>query len=385
MKNFAPRLINLVLLVFIALSICATEFCQTTLFAQEKETSNLPAAKIVKVDDGDLRVFLGSEFFAEYRADWKGTPIIWPICGPNKSLVTRAWPMIDEIDVDAEEDPVMRTIYKNAVISERNGVKDHPHHRSFWFNHGAVNNGDFWGGTPCVIRQVKLISAEAIDATAKIVVENRWFHDKLGRDICRDVREVVFGTCPSTPNARFIDFNVQIVALEDNVVFGDTKEGSFGIRVPSPTAVTSKKISSRWGGSILDDLGNKNDDAWGKKANWVNYVGPVEKFLEGDALEKEYRKETKAGDFPLDTMGIAVLNGPNSLDAVPWRHVRDYGLFASNPFGWRDFEPQTPGANGTRKLNKDETMTFSFRVIVHDGSLTADQLNQAYRDYRAGK
>ena len=384
MKTSASYSVSLVAYVVLVLAFFTLGNRLTALRAQENDEPNSPVAKIVKISDDDIRIFLGSEFFAEYRSDWKGTPIIWPICGPNKCLVTRAWPMIDEINVDGEEDAVMQTIYKNAVISERNGVKDHPHHRSFWFNHGAVDNGDFWGGTPCKIHQTKLISAEETGSVVRIVVENGWFHDKLGRDICRDVRDITFGICPSLPNARFIDFNIQIFALEDNVVFGDTKEGSFGIRVPSPTAVTSKKISPEWGGAIFDDQGNKDGDAWGKKSDWVNYIGPVEKFLEGDELEKEYRKETKAGDFPLDKMGIAVLNGPNSLNAVPWRHVRDYGLFASNPFGWRDFEPQTLGANGTQKLNKGEKMSFSFRVVVHGGNLTAEQLDQAYREYRSG-
>ena len=385
MKTSAPRSSCLALFAVVAFAVHFSGILQTLLFAQDSDVRNLPVAKLVKINDGDLRIFLNSDFFAEYRADWKGTPIIWPICGPNKCLVTRAWPMIDDIDVENEKDVVMQTIYKNAVISERNGVKDHPHHRSLWFNHGAVNNGDFWGGTPCVIRQTKLISADEGDSVVKIVVENNWFHEKLDRDICRDVREIVFGSCKTLPNTCFIDFSIQIFALEDNVIFGDTKEGTFGIRVPSPTALTSKKITPQWGGTILDDLGNRDADTWGKKANWVNYVGPVEKFLEGDALENEYHKGAKAGDFPLDKMGIAVLNGPNSLGTIPWRHVRDYGLFASNPFGWHDFEPQTLGANGARKLNKGEKMTFAFRVIIHDGNLTAEQLDRAYKDYRSDK
>ena len=383
MNRTVSRLFDYIVLIVIL--ILEVVFGQTQALAQSDQLPNVPAAKLVKIDDGCVRIFLGSEFFAEYRADWKGTPIVWPICGPNKSLVTRAWPMIDEIDVDHEKDPVMQTIYKNAVISERKGVKDHPHHRSLWFNHGSVNNGDFWSGTSCVIHQTKLISAEESGSNARIVVENNWYHDKLGRDICRDARELVFGACPSLPNARFIDFSIQIFALEDSVVFGDTKEGTFGIRVPSPTALTSKKIFPKWGGSIFDDLGNKDAGTWGKKANWVNYVGPVEKFLEGDALEKEYKRDSNAGDFPLDQMGIVVFNGPNSLDIVPWRHVRDYGLFASNPFGQHDFEPNVPSANGSQKLNKGETMTFSFRVVFHDGTLTNEQIEQAYQDYRSGK
>jgi hypothetical protein len=353
------------------------------LYAQDAGDANAQVARLVKTNDGDLRVYVDSDFFAEYHGDWKGTPIVWPICGPNKCLVTRAWPMIDDVDVLGEKDPTMRAIYENAIISERNGVKDHPHHRSLWFNHGDVNNADFWGGTPSTIRQTRLISADEVGKTVKIVTENKWRHAKLQRDICKDVRTLVFGALPEFSNVWYIDFSIEIIALEDNVVFGDTKEGSFGIRVPSPTALTSKKISSNWGGSILDDLGNKDGETWGKRANWVNYTGPVEKFLEGDELTKEFQKDDKSGDFPLDRMGVAVLNGPNSLDMTPWRHVRDYGLFASNPFGQHDFEPKTPKADGSRKLNQDESMSFNFRVLFHDGTLTADELNKAYADYRA--
>jgi len=384
LKNF--NLSSFYIPFAVAVAIMSASLPSTSsVLAQDVANSNVPAAKLVKINDGDIRVFLGSDFFAEYRADYKGTPIVWPICGPNKALVTRAWPMIDDINVDAETDEVMKTIYKNAIVSERNGVKDHPHHRSFWFNHGAVNNGDFWGGTPSIIRQTQLVSATEEDQTVKIVTENRWFHDKLQRDVCRDVRTIVFGALPEFPNVRFIDFSVVVFALEDNVIFGDTKEGSFGIRVPSPTALTSKKISPNWGGSILDDSGAKDEDVWSRKSNWVDYTGPVERFLEGDELEKEFAKDDKAGDFPLDKMGIAVLNGPNSLNAIPWRHVRDYGLFASNPFGQHDFEPNVPHADGSRKLNKGESMSFCFRVLIHDGNMTAEEINKAYDNYRTLK
>ena len=136
---------------------------------------------------------------------------------------------------------------------------------------------------------------------------------------------------------------------------------------------------------FLDDAGNRNENTWSKQANWVNYTGPAERFLEGDELETEFEKGDKAGDFPLTQMGIAVLNGPNSLGIVPWRHVRDYGLFSSNPFGQKDFEPQNPKANGSQTLNRGESMSFSFRVLIHDGSLTVEDLNKAYASYRSQK
>ena len=50
--------------------------------------ANAQVARLVKTNDGDLRVYVDSDFFAEYHGDWKGTPIVWPICGlTNVSLL----------------------------------------------------------------------------------------------------------------------------------------------------------------------------------------------------------------------------------------------------------------------------------------------------------
>ena len=37
-------------------------------------------------------------------------------------------------------------------------------------------------------------------------------------------------------------------------------------------------------------------------------------------------------------MGIAILNHPASFRYPTYWHVRDYGLFAANPFGLHDFK-----------------------------------------------
>ncbi|MBQ1338776.1 MAG: PmoA family protein, partial [Thermoguttaceae bacterium] len=180
---------------------------------------------------------------------------------------------------------------------------------------------------------------------------------------------------------RYLDFSIEIFALEDGVIFGDTKEGSFGIRVPSPTAMTTKKLNPNWGGDILNDAGERGGETWSKRSKWVNYTGPAERFLTGEELAKEFMKANNASDFPLTSMGIAVFSGPNSLGAPAWRHVRDYGLFASNPFGQHDFEPHNPKADGSQKINKGESLFFAFRVLFHNGDLTAEELNQAYQAY----
>ena len=131
----------------------------------------------------------------------------------------------------------------------------------------------------------------------------------------------------------------------------------------------------------MNDAGEVDGDTWSKRSLWVNYVGPVERFLTGEELNAELKRGADAKDFPLSTFGVAVLSGENSLGAPAWRHVRDYGLFASNPFGWRDFEPNNPKADGTRILNKGEKMFFNFRVLFHNGDLTSEDLDKAYAEY----
>lgn len=337
---------------------------------------------ISQLSNQDVRVFVDGLFFAEYRADYKGTPIVWPICGINQTLTTRAWPMIEDIDINDESDSDMKVVYQNALISERGGVKDHPHHRSLWFNHGNVLGGDFWSGTQSYIKQSQLLDARTDGKTATIETENYWFNARLNRYICRDIRNIVFGVLfVEGKIVRYIDFSVTIFALENGVIFGDTKEGSFGIRVPSPTAMSTKKLNPNWGGSILNDAGETAEKVWGKRSKWVNYTGPAERFLTGKELVTELQKGNEASDFPLTQIGIAVLSGPSSLGKLGWSHVRDYGLFACNPFGKHDFESQNSQESGEQILNKNESLTFSYRVLFHSGNLTNEDLNRIYQEY----
>jgi len=94
------------------------------------------------------------------------------------------------------------------------------------------------------------------------------------------------------------------------VTFGDTKEGSFGLRVNE-----SMKVERKTGGKIVSSEGLEDEKAWGKPAAWVDYYGPIQG----------------------ETLGIAILNHPSSFRYPTHWHVRPYGLFAANPWGLHDF------------------------------------------------
>ena len=99
-----------------------------------------------------------------------------------------------------------------------------------------------------------------------------------------------------------------------------------------------------------------NEKAWGQPSPWVDYVGPVH--------EK--------------TVGIAVLNRPGSFRYPTTWHVRPYGLFAANPFGWHDFGQPSRGdftvANG-------ESITLGYRVILHEGDTKAARIDRSFLRY----
>ena len=73
-------------------------------------------------------------------------------------------------------------------------------------------------------------------------------------------------------------------------------------------------MPSKAGGSSIAD-GQTNAAAWGKRAEWVDYHGPVDG----------------------ETVGIAIFNHPSSFRYPTGWHVRTYGLFAANPFAEHSF------------------------------------------------
>jgi hypothetical protein len=60
--------------------------------------------------------------------------------------------------------------------------------------------------------------------------------------------------------------------------------------------------------------------------------------------------------------------------------VRDYGLFAANPFGLHDFEKQPAGA-GKLTVPAGERVTFRYRFYFHRGDEQAGHVAERYAEY----
>jgi len=282
--------------------------------------------------DTGVTVNLDGKLFTQYVIKSKSKPILYPIIGPTGKGMTRDWPM------------------GAALPGEKT---DHPHHRSFWFTHGDVNGIDFWAeegkgkyGTQVHKEFVKVAGGPV----ATIVSRTDWMSPD-NKKVCADERTIV---CGVQGENRYIDFTIKLLADAGDVTFGDTKEGSFGVRV-----LDSMRVDSKKGGHIVTSEGKTDAGAWAQPAAWVDYTGPVDG----------------------DTVGIAIFTHPSSFRYPNHWHVRTYGLYAVNPFGSKDFKTDKQGAY---TLKTGDSISLRYRVLLHKGA-DEKKVAAAWDAYKAEK
>jgi len=289
--------------------------------------------------DGKLIIKVNGADFTEYR--YTGAPHVYfyPVIGPGGARMTRDYPMVP--NSEGEE-------------------HDHPHHRSLWYSHGAINGIDFWseGSKAGKIVHDKFLQIKSGADQGTIRSTCKWVAPD-GSTTCTDERTFRVYTRPN--NERLFDFDITIKAADKDLVFGDTKEGSMAIRVAESMRLIHGK-NKPGDGHILLSTGVKDGDTWGKHADWCDYYGPV------------------GGK----TVGIAIFDHPsNPRHPTTW-HVRDYGLFAANPFGLHDFEKKEKGA-GDLTVPAGKSITFRYRFYIHEGTTDEAKVAERYAEYAKSK
>src|SRR6202167_1739760 len=138
-------------------------------------------------------------------------PYLHPLRSASGKIVTRGYPM-------------------ENIAGE---THDHPHHRGLWFSHGDVNGYDFWGNEGrgekfgrIVLAKVNRVSSGKESGT--IDASFIW-QDPAGKPLLGEARRMIFY---AGKELRTIDFDITFTARE-KVTFGDTKEGTFAVRLTS--------------------------------------------------------------------------------------------------------------------------------------------------------
>jgi len=287
---------------------------QTAVFTAVPGKPSGPASTVTREQNGTFAVRVGENLLARFNSTGAPKPYLWPLYAPGGVSVTRDYPMRNTPGEDT----------------------DHPHHRGLWFTHGSVNGIDFWTEGPdkgrTVTRSCELQSGSKTASTLHCLTD--WMGPD-GRRVCQDERTYVFWTLM---DPRVIDVFITVKATNGPVTFGDTKEGSFALRVPKWMTVTAGT------GHILTSEGKRDGAAWGTQAAWVDYTG-----------------RTQTGET-----GVAMLQYPGTFRYPTYWHARDYGLFSANPFGLRDFTDDKT-KDGSYTLPKGANMKYAFRLILHRG------------------
>lgn len=282
-----------------------------------------------KQETGKIEIWVDGQPFTTYYFEGYKKPIFFPLRAASGTIVTRGYPMITGVPGEAQ---------------------DHPHHKGLWFTHGDVNGVDFWSETDKTGKIVhrKFVAVKGGPKRGVLRSENDWV-TPAGETVLREIREV---TVHSRPGVRVMDFDLKLTALVDSVKFGDTKEGSFGMRLAQP-------FSDKNGGQLENAQGGQGEkECWGKPADWVDYTAKING----------------------ESVGVAIFDHPASFRHPSHWHVRGYCLFAVNPFGLHDFYNDKT-KDGSHTLKKGQSMNFRYRVYIHPGNTQEAKIAEQYKAY----
>ncbi len=310
--------------------------------------SALPLAaqvKLTRQDNTQIDITIdGKPFSTLFFGPDTYKPYMHPLRAADGTVVTRGYPMLD---VPGEP-------------------KDHPHHRGLWFAHGDVNGLDFWspetpGATPNKKGRVvldKVVSVKSGDKSGSMTLVFHWKKPD-GKTLLTETRTT---TIYSDPKLRIVDFDITLKAGDEKAVFGDTKEGTFAIRLAAPldepTGKEKADIATPTGKmtSAEGKTGEKN--IWGKRSPWVDYSGTLNN----------------------EKLGIAIFDHPGNPKHPTYWHARSYGLFAANIFGEHDYY-NDKSRDGSVTVQPGGSLRFRYRVLIHPGDTQEARIAELYKKY----
>lgn len=296
-------------------------------FSEKARSVGVPRVRVSRTA-ANADIMIGDELFARYdTVTGPNKPFFFPVFAPGHKQVVRGLPS-----------------------APRPGeTTDHPHHQGLWFTHGSVNGEDYWALT-----QSKTVHAAYRNVTGGPVCGGftaitNWIN-KAGARVAEDTRDFLVY---EMAGARVMDVSIAVRPVGGPLVFGDTKEGTFGIRLPDSMRLRGGD------GHIVNSEGVTDGATWGKRASWVDYVGSVDGA----------------------TVGVAILEHPTSFRHPTHWHVRDYGLFCANPFGIHDFEQGKPAGTGDHTVQPGGALKLRYRLIFHAGDTNQARIAERWGDY----
>jgi hypothetical protein len=281
---------------------------------------------------GQIHLLRGGQPFTTFHHEEKwDKPFLYPLRTASGVVISRGYP----------------------VATREGEEQDHAWHRGIWYGHGDVNGHDFWrelgrdktGTIIPLSAPVYQVNAEAATLTAELGLQTA-----QGEIIGTLREEFVFSKADTL---RLIDATIVVRADRGQALrFGDTEDGGFGMRL-------ADEFRQDHGATLLNSEGQKDtENIWGKPARWIDYSATIEGR----------------------PAGVAMLDHPSNLRHPTRWHARGYGLCAANPFALADFTGDKSN-DGSYTVQPGDTLTLRYRVVIHEGETTPEQIEQLYRQF----
>ena len=325
----------------------------------------MAAAVELKRGEDRIEVVIGGQPFTTYYFHKDvAKAFLMPLRTPSGVVISRPFPVFNDVS-----------------MADRKLPGFEPHQRPLYFNHGDIDGLDFWseavfssaygrGGTgaadskqaskqaapanrpPRAHGHMTLLKLEEVkDGPDSGMIRTRFsLEDPNNRSIGEETQTYTFRGDDRT---RTIDCEYVFYALGNAIVFGDTKEGTFAVRLNAELSTPHDHM--------LNSRGAVGEPAiWGKPAEWVNYSGTV------------------SGK----TVGVVAFDHPSSFRHPTTWHARAYGLLAANPFATREFTNDEK-QDGSWTVPERKSITFRYRVVIYDGEFTPAELADLYKRFAA--
>jgi hypothetical protein len=298
----------------------------------------------VKESPGVLAFYSGDKLITKFQYEGYTKPIFFPVQSPAGARLTRNWPIVKDTP---------------------NEATDHPHQKSAWFVHGdivaegiesksppkGVKGFDFWsenaGAGKVVCTGVKITKREPKHIV--VVTKNEW-RSAEGTKILDETRTI---HVRQLDGAWLIVVDSDLFASVATLVYEDTKEGSFGLRI-------NESIKGKNGGKIQNAEGKIGEkECWGYPSDWCDYSGNIDGKV----------------------AGVAILCDPKNPYPSCF-HVRDYGLMAANPFGrGKSGFPAMKGRSDLVRQEKGQHLHFRYGYLLHDGDAAAGRVARHFSEF----
>jgi hypothetical protein len=302
------------------------------------------------VDKGHVDFRIGDELVGtyHYNDEWSAAkPIFWPLNAPGGLPLTRAWPM---------------------APAAPGGSTDHPHQRSAWFCHGdvipegieikqkirGIEGVDFWSVSPGHgrIACTSVGKPRTQGASGQLQTRNEW-RTADGVKILDETRLI---SLVNLGKARLFVLEIDLVANDYPVTFGDTKEGALGVRI-------NDAIREERGNGTLTNAEGKvgESQVWGRQSPWCDY----------------------SGQLADRAVGLTLFDDPKNAYPASW-HSRGYGLMAANPFGRnKSAFPAVRGRTDLVRLARGAHLRLRYGILLHEGNVTTGDVVGHYRRFLA--